>query len=173
MTRTSHKKIIVISLFVALCMFLFSFAISPLYSAVCKYTNFNTAKRVNTLSPDFGHRVMIQFVTTNNENLPWEFYPKTPELSVPLEQNNKVFFHAKNLSNKTMTVQAIPSFSPAEAAKDFQKIECFCFRQQTLKPGESINMPVMFRIAKTLPKDIRTITLSYTLFDMATKRTSL
>ena len=79
----------------------------------------------------------------------------------------RVDFYAKNLSNHTITAQAVPSVTPGQAAVYLKKTECFCFTQQTLKPGEEIDMPVIFHIDRDLPANIHTITLSYTMFDTA------
>ena len=163
------KNTIFYSILVALLMFGFSFALSPLYSAFCKATGFNSAVKIAMNPTDYSRSVTVQLVTTNNQNLPWDFYPLTRTLSVHPEETTKVIFYAKNTSKKLMTVQAIPSFSPSVAAVHFHKLQCFCFNQQTLKPGETIQMPVIFRVDKSLPKDVGTITLAYTLFDITRK----
>ena len=165
----SIRKTVLIASFIVLFMFSFSFALSPLYSAFCKATGFNSAVKVSLFAPDLNRDVIVQFVATNNEKLAWQFYPLKTSVHVHPEENMKVFFYAKNTTQKTMTVQAIPSFTPALSAQHFHKIQCFCFNQQTLKPGETIDMPIVFRIDKNLPDTVRTITLAYTLFDVTPK----
>lgn len=159
-------KTVFLSSLIAAGMFAFSFASVPLYNAVCRTTNFNKGTRISAESPDLTREITVQFVTTNNANLDWEFYPGITTLSVHPGENHQVMFYAKNRTNHIMTAQAIPSFAPPLAGRFFKKIQCFCFNKQTLKAGESINMPVIFRIDNQLPKQIHTITLAYTLFDL-------
>jgi cytochrome c oxidase assembly protein subunit 11 len=163
------RKSILIPALVAVFMFGFSFALSPLYNVFCKATGFNSAVKVPLETPDLSREIAVQFVATNNANLPWQFYPMTTSLKVHPGANARVVFFAKNNTKKIMTVQAIPSFTPPQSAKHFHKIQCFCFNQQTLNPGESIEMPVVFHIDKSLPQSINTITLAYTLFEVAPK----
>ncbi len=163
----SIRKTILVAVSVVILMFGFSFALSPLYNAFCKTTGFYSRVNVKSFSsPDLSRQITVQFVATNNQNLPWDFYPRTVSIPVHPEENTRVIFYAKNNTNKPMTVQAIPSFSPSLAAQYFHKTECFCFTHQTLKAGEEINMPVVFVIDKAIPDTMHTITLSYTLFDV-------
>jgi cytochrome c oxidase assembly protein subunit 11 len=118
---------------------------------------------------DLSREVTIQFVAVNNMGLPWEFYPQVKSVQVHPGENTKVFFHAKNMTSDKMVVQAIPSMTPTESISHFHKIECFCFRQQTLQGGESKEMPLVFQVDKELPKETRVITLAYTLFDATPK----
>lgn len=161
----SIRHVIAFSILIVMIMFCFSFAMSPLYSAFCKATGFYNGIRINKNLPDLSRDITIQFVTANNRNLPWDFYPYTKTMQVHPGENSRVLFFAKNNTKNTMTVQAIPSFAPPLAAKYVHKIQCFCFNQQTLNPGESLEMPVIFWIDKQLPRDVNTITLAYTLFD--------
>lgn len=163
-----HKTVFFSSL-AAIIMLGFSFAMAPLYNAICKPAGLRPATRM-TDNPDYSHPITLQFVAVNNRELPWEFYPRTPTLTVHPDQTMSVLFHAKNTTQKTMTVQAIPSFSPLSAAQYFRKIKCFCFNQQTLAAGESVEMPMVFRIDKNLPREVHTITLAYTLFDVGSKK---
>ncbi|MHB1949073.1 MAG: cytochrome c oxidase assembly protein [Gammaproteobacteria bacterium] len=163
------RKSVLIPALIAVFMFGFSFALSPLYNVFCKATGFNSAVKIPLESPDLNREISVQFVTTNNANLPWQFYPFTTSLRVHPGENARVVFFAKNNTKKIMTVQAIPSFTPPQSAKHFHKIQCFCFNQQTLNPGESMEMPVVFHIDKLLPQGINTITLAYTLFEIAPK----
>jgi cytochrome c oxidase assembly protein subunit 11 len=87
-------------------------------------------------------------------------------------ENTTVYFYAKNATAKAMTVQAIPSMTPTDAMSHFHKIECFCFKQQSLNAGASKDMALIFQVDKDLPKDIHVITLAYTLFDATPKETS-
>jgi cytochrome c oxidase assembly protein subunit 11 len=172
----SHRKVFIISGLVVLAMFAFSFALVPLYSVICRATGINTAVRSDELfkpageglnnSVDLSREVTVQFVSVNHNGLPWDFYPHVKSMRVHPGERNKVAYFAKNTANKTMTIQAVPSMTPPESARHFHKIECFCFNQQTLKAGESKDMALIFQIDKDLPKEVRTITLAYTLFEI-------
>lgn len=175
-----NRKTVLICALIAMGMFGFSFALAPLYNVFCKVTGFSSSLRVAGIQryatatpPDLSRQITVQFVATNNKELPWDFYPDTTLIDVHPDENIKIVFYAKNNTNKTMTVQAIPSFAPPLAAQYFHKIQCFCFDQQTLKAGESTQMPVVFRVDKKLPKDVRTITLAYTLFDVTADKSLL
>lgn len=168
--QKSHFKTIFLASMTALGMFGFSFAMSPLYNKLCKSVDFYSGIRtLSTKAPELERSIKIEFVTSNNQNLPWIFYPIKTSLTIHPNENIKTVFYAKNTTNKKMTVQAIPSFTPAIAGQHFHKTECFCFRQQTLKPGESISMPLIFHVDEDLPQSISVITLAYTLFDVTGK----
>jgi len=173
--RKGNRKVITYSLLVVAVMFGFCFAMAPLYAAYCKITGINTSLTLTEFekTPDLTREVTLQFVATNNAALPWEFRPLKTSMTMHPGENGKILFHVKNNSNHTMTVQAIPSYAPIGAANYFHKIECFCFRQQTLKAGEEKDMPVVFHLSKIMPADIQTITLAYTLFDRTAKRISV
>ena len=167
------NKTVIIGIVCAVLMFGFSFALVPLYRVVCKVTGLNGGANVAEITTSsyasaasLDEKITIQFVATNNANLPWEFYPQKNTLIVHPTEQAKMLFFVKNHSDHTMIVQAVPSFTPPLAAKYFHKIECFCFRQQTLGAGESKWMPVVFQVDKTLPADVHIITLAYTLFDV-------
>lgn len=172
--KKSHRKIYLLGGTIAALMFGFCFAMVPLYGLICKVTGINTSApsgelvtptQVGMTTADKNRDITIQFVAVNNMGLPWDFYPRTKTIQVHPGENTKVFFHAKNTTEKLMTVQAIPSMTPTDSISHFHKIECFCFRQQKLKGGESKEMPLIFHVDKDLPKDVRVITLAYTLFD--------
>lgn len=179
--QKSHRKIFVVGCTAGVIMFAFCFAMVPLYGLICKKTGINstaansgllTSVSANTTEPaDLTRSVKVQFVAINHNGMPWEFFPRTKEITVHPGENNKIFFFAKNTTDKLMSVQAIPSMSPTDALSHFHKIECFCFTQQTLKCRESKEMPMIFRIDKDLPKEIHVITLAYTLFDTTPKET--
>lgn len=181
MNTKKNKKVIWIGGTIAVIMFGFCFAMVPLYNILCKATGTNTSVASGQLltpvepglksAPDLSREITVQFVAVNHNGMPWEFYPRTKIVRVHPGENKKIFFYAKNTTNKTMNVQAIPSMTPTESLGHFHKIECFCFTQQTLKANESKEMPMIFQIDKELPKDIRVITLAYTLFDVTPKNT--
>lgn len=178
--KQPHRKIFIIGGVASVLMFGFCFAMVPLYSLICKATGINTsvpsAELVtrfkldpNHSAPDLSRELTIQFVTTDHMGLPWDFYPLTKSIKVHPGETAKVFFYVKNTTEKTMTVQAIPSITPPESMGHFHKIECFCFRQQTLQGHESKEMPLIFNIGRDIPKEVHVITLSYTLFAVTPK----
>lgn len=177
--QVSHRKIIIIGGIAAVVMFCFCFAMVPLYSVICRVTGISTSVPSNELSSpaigasgeqDLSREITVQFVVVNNKGLPWDFFPNSKTIKLHPGENIQTSFHAKNTTGRTMTVQAIPGMTPTESIAHFHKIQCFCFNQQTLKAGESKDMPLIFNVDKDLPKDIHVITLAYTLFDVTPKK---
>ncbi|RDH42071.1 cytochrome c oxidase assembly protein [Zooshikella ganghwensis] len=170
---SSVKKTTLKLVLLTLTMFGFGFAMVPLYDVFCEVTGIN-GKTSNTpyqyqtekVSIDESRIVTIQFVTNNNDKMGWDFYPKTTELKVHPGQLESVVFFAHNPSEQAMVAQAIPSIAPFDAADYLHKTECFCFNQQRLTSGEKVDMPMRFVIDQALPKHIKKLTLSYTLFDV-------
>ena len=157
---------------VAVLMFAFVFVVMvPLYNVLCDALGINgkTSGQAYTAvqaGVDENRTVTIQFIATNNEGMPWEFAPTATVMKVhPGAVNDTVFF-ARNPMPEAMVAQAIPSVSPARAAEYFHKTECFCFNQQPLDGETSAEMPLQFIVDQGLPRDIKTITLSYTIFDV-------
>ena len=157
---------------VAVMMFAFVFVVMvPLYNVLCDALGINgkTDGQVYTsvqAGVDESRLVTIQFVATRNEGMPWEFGPATSVMKVHPGAVNDTVFHARNTLAKDMVAQAIPSISPARAVQYFHKTECFCFNQQPLTAGASAELPLQYIVDRDLPKDIHTITLSYTIFDV-------
>lgn len=153
-------------------MFGFAFALVPLYDAFCEVTGLNgktgdAYEYVEAdLEADRSRLVQIRFVTNGNGGMPWEFGPDTGGMRVNPGGINEATFHATNPTRRLMVAQAIPSVAPGRAAAYFHKTQCFCFDQQVLEPGESIEMPVRFIVDRDLPRSVSTITLSYTMFDI-------
>ena len=110
--------------------------------------------------------VRVQFISSNAEGMSWSFAPQSHELTLHPGQTRSMNFIAHNPTDKPMVAQAIPSVSPARAAAFLHKTECFCFTQQVLQPGETVEMPVRFIVDPALPNDVRLLTLAYTLFDV-------
>ena len=167
--KISNKKILISLCCVTLSMFGFGFAMIPLYNVLCKNLGINgkTDKNAYLTSNeiDLSRRIRVEFMTNNNNYLPWDFYPRLQHIQLHPGENILVYFSAKNNSKFPMTVQAIPSVSPGLAARYLKKTECFCFTQQTFNPGQHRDMPVLFHIDPHIPKNINIITLAYTLFD--------
>lgn len=167
--KISNKKILILLCFTTLTMFGFGFAMIPLYNVLCKNLGINgkTDKNAFLTSSeiDLSRSIRVEFMTNNNNYLPWDFYPRLQHIQLHPGENILVYFAAKNNTKRLMSVQAIPSVSPGLAARYLKKTECFCFTQQTFSPGQHRDMPVLFHIDPHLPKNINTITLAYTLFD--------
>jgi cytochrome c oxidase assembly protein subunit 11 len=157
---------------VAVAMFAFVFVVMvPLYNVLCDVLGINgktdgTAYTAVSTAVDESRTITVQFIAQNNDDMPWRFKPEVTMMKVhPGAANDTVFF-AANPTPNDMVAQAIPSISPARAAEYFHKTECFCFNQQPLDGNADAAMPLQFIIDQDLPRDIQTITLSYTLFDV-------
>jgi cytochrome c oxidase assembly protein subunit 11 len=157
---------------VSVAMFAFVFVVMvPLYNVLCDALGINgkTSGEAYTAvqaQVDESRTVTVQFVATNNEGMPWEFGPSVTAMKVHPGAVNDTVFHARNPLPNAMVAQAIPSVSPTRAAEYFHKTECFCFNQQPLDGDSAAQMPLQFIVDQDLPRDIRTITLSYTIFDV-------
>lgn len=172
--QTNHSKTVFKSVLAVVAMFGFGFALVPLYEVFCELTGINgktngrvEANRLDNLEADLSRSVRVQFITHNNESMPWQFKPMQYELVVHPGQMVEARFFARNRSNQEMTAQAVPSLSPSQGTNYFHKTECFCFNSQTLAANESIEMPLRFVVDPALPKELSVLTLSYTLFDIS------
>lgn len=156
---------------VTVLMFGFGFALVPFYDAICRVTGvrdlFKTDEPVvRNTQVDVSRNVGLEF-DANTQRLAWTFRPLESHIDVHPGQVTTVIYEVRNTQNRSVTGQAVPSYGPQLAARYFQKLECFCFQQQTLGPGEVRKMPVVFIIDPAMPKDITTVTLSYTFFEVA------
>jgi cytochrome c oxidase assembly protein subunit 11 len=153
-------------------MFGFGFAMVPLYNVFCEITGLNgkTGGQVEytatTADIDKERTVTVQFTAMNNADMSWEFHPMQNQIDVHPGELNEVKFFAHNPTATLVIGQAVPSVSPSVGADFLHKTECFCFTQQVLEAGESIEMPVRFFVDKALPTGVHKLTLSYTLFDV-------
>lgn len=152
-------------------MFVFAiWVLPPLYDAFCEVTGLNgkTGGRYEATDSgiDTSRTIKVQFVSTNNEGMPWEFKPAVRSVTVHPGEQKRIDYLASNPTERDMVGQAIPSLVPFKATGYFHKTECFCFEQQPLKGGESAELPMFFIVDRDIPKHINTITLSYTLFDV-------
>ena len=149
-------------------MFGFGYALVPFYERICEATGIRNIGRADTVTNtqvDVTRDVRIEF-DSNIRKLPWRFRALTPVVDVHPGELRQVVFEIVNTTDRAMTGQAIPSYGPQHAGQYFKKLECFCFTRQTLQPGESRQMPVVFVVDADLPKDVPTITLSYTFFEV-------
>ena len=171
MTSVAKNKRLVIKLTLfVLFMCGFCYALVPLYNVLCKATGLNGKLSNEAASKsdviDQSRNITVQFLTTTNGVLPWQFKANQQQIRLHPGESKKVTFFAENDSGDAMVVQAIPSVTPGVAAKYLKKTQCFCFERQTLAAGKSMVMPVVFHVDPSLPKKYNTITLSYTLFDV-------
>jgi cytochrome c oxidase assembly protein subunit 11 len=160
------KKLLV----AAVLMFGFGFALVPLYDVICDVTGLNgktsSSAAADSKEVDPSRTVRVQFVTQTNADMPWLFRPEVRSLELHPGEIKLVQFFAKNEAADTVIGQAIPSVTPGVAASYLKKTQCFCFNQQTLAGGKSMDMPVIFYLDPAIPKHITELTLSYTLYNV-------
>lgn len=167
---TSQGKLIRKLAFACVGMFGFAFALVPLYDVFCDITGLNgkpsleQAKVSGTI--DQSRIVDVGFITHIQNQAPFKVSADKAIVSVQPGAMHKVVFKAKNISSEGRMMQAVPSVSPGLAAKYMHKIECFCFDQQALEPGEEADLALMFYIDTALPLEFEELTLSYTVFDI-------
>ena len=171
MRKVNPMKTVRQLLTVVVLMFGFGFAMVPLYDFVCEVTGLNgktSGQYVTDGSEqiDENRLVTIQFLANNNADMPWEFRPTVRSMKVHPGKLSTAEFYVRNVTDATMTAQAVPSVAPYRAAEYLHKTECFCFEQQELADGEDLSMPLRFIIDSNIPKDVTTLTLSYTLYDI-------
>jgi cytochrome c oxidase assembly protein subunit 11 len=154
---------------VAVAMFGFGFALIPFYKKICEVTGVNNvikADVVENTQIDAARIVTIEFDSNLSGKLPWTFRPLQTSVRVHPGEMTTVMYEIRNTSDRAVTGQAVPSYGPQLAVRFFKKLDCFCFTQQTLQPGESRQMPVVFVIGPGLPDDVNTVTLSYSFFEI-------
>lgn len=170
-----NKTTLQILILVSILMFGFSFALVPIYNVFCKVTGLNgkvELQRANNFSRykntalSDTRLITVEFDVNRNRNLNCEFAPEHTAMQLKTGELSCTSYYVKNLSNKTMVIQAIPSITPGIAAKYLKKLECFCFNKQTLKAGESMRLPLRFWLEPEIPDEVKRLTLSYTLFDV-------
>jgi cytochrome c oxidase assembly protein subunit 11 len=176
--RTEDRKMLGKLAVVGAGMFAFGYALIPLYKHICELTGINILalgeKQVpgaSSAAPnsqvDRTRTITVEFDA--NARGPWTFKPAQASVQVHPGELATVMYEFQNVQDHRMAAQAIPSYAPRQAAAHFNKLECFCFNQYTLEPGEKKQWPVAFVIDPKLPKDVKTITLSYTFFEVGGK----
>ena len=148
-----------------------AYASVPLYKLFCQVTGFGGTPKIATAAPEqvLAHNVKIRFDGNVNGGLPIEFGPVEREVNVQLGETKQISFTAKNLSTRPLKAIATFNVTPETAGAYFNKLQCFCFTETNLKPGETLDMPVVFFVDPTIVDDVEasritTITLSYTFF---------
>jgi cytochrome c oxidase assembly protein subunit 11 len=149
-----------------------SYAAVPFYDWFCRATGFNGTTQVAASAPTSGplaRKIAVRFDANVGPGLPWKFEPEQTEIEIPIGQVVTVYYNVINQSARTTTGQAAYNVAPLTVGAYFQKINCFCFTDQTLSPGEKREMPVVFYVDPALASDaendrLNTITLSYTFY---------
>ena len=157
-------------------MFGFGYALVPMYRAICDALGINVlsvaeqklpgrsgADALNT-QVDRSRLITVEFDA--NARGPWQFKPERRSMQVHPGEMATVMYEFQNVQGRRMSAQAIPSYAPRQASSHFNKLECFCFNEYSLAPGERKSWPVVFVIDPKLPRDVKTITLSYTFFEV-------
>ena len=168
LNRSTFTKLVVI----AVAMFGFGYALVPVYRQVCEVLGINvlTQKDGTVEAPVNSQIDKSRSITVDldgNAQGPWRFRPTTRSVTVHPGEMTTVMYEVVNTQARTVQAQALPSYAPQSAMPYFKKVECFCFKQQTLKPNEARQMPVVFFIDPKLPRQVSHITLSYTFFEIA------
>ena len=149
-------------------MFAFGYLLVPFYEQICKATglrDIDAPDEIKNTQIDTNRTVRLE-LDANVNKLPWQFRPDTPIVDVHPGQLMNLLYEVENTADRSMTGQAVPSYGPPLAAEYFKKLECFCFTKQSFAPHEKRRMPVVFVVDPKLPKDVTTITLSYTFFEV-------
>ncbi len=175
--RNPHRRLVIGLTFGSIAMFGFGFALVPLYDLFCDLTGINGKVRQNTNSEtvlnrtqapgiDTTRTIKIQLIALRSNGMRWAFNALDKQLLVHPGQLYRTAFTAMNPTAQASVARAVPSVAPSEASQYLHKIQCFCFEEQALAAGASQQMPLLFRIDAALPDYIRTITLSYTLYEV-------
>ncbi len=171
-SRSLNRIILGKLLVVTALMFGFGYALVPLYKQICELTGINLltpkdmkVEGLGNTQIDKTRTITVEFDA--NAQGPWRFRPTVNSMQVHPGEMAHVTYEVVNTQSRSVDAQAIPSYAPQQASQFFKKVECFCFNQQTLAPNEAKQMPVVFFIDPALPKDVTTITLSYTFFEIA------
>ncbi|RYX92028.1 MAG: cytochrome c oxidase assembly protein [Comamonadaceae bacterium] len=181
--RSANVRMVGKLVVITIGMFAFGYALIPIYKHICEMTGINILSLSERQVPgngaaggqkapantqvDMSRTITVEFDA--NARGPWDFKPATRSVKVHPGELTTVMYEFQNVQNRRMAAQAIPSYAPAQAAPHFNKLECFCFNQYVLEPGEKKTWPVAFIIDPKLSKDVTTITLSYTFFEVGGK----
>lgn len=167
---TENRQLMLKLAVIAVMMFCFGYLLVPFYKKICEVTGINNVLAadvapVNT-QVDTSRDITIEFDANLRNDLPWRFKPRQVSMKVHPGQAVQVEYELENLSRRSIVGQAVPSYGPINAQQHFKKLECFCFRQQTIAANEKRVLPVVFLIDRALPPDVNTVTLSYTFFEV-------
>jgi cytochrome c oxidase assembly protein subunit 11 len=165
-----HRKLSSRLALLAVAMFGFGYLLVPMYYTLCAITGVGTQVAQANAAPllgetDLNRTVTVDFISSVNEFAPWEFHPAVSSLQVHPGKVYTAKFFARNLTDRVLVGQAVPSITPGDGAKHLHKLECFCFTQQQFEPKEGRDLEVRFYLDPALPEFIDRVTLSYTFFD--------
>ncbi|HEX4984699.1 MAG TPA: cytochrome c oxidase assembly protein [Burkholderiales bacterium] len=165
-----NRRLLAKLLVVTVAMFGFGYALVPLYKKICEVTGVYEVEKANAplanTQVDASRVVLLELDANVRSDLPWRFRPLQASVKVHPGELVQVLYEVRNASDRPITGQAIPSYGPQVAGQYFRKIDCFCFAKQNFGPGEVRQLPVVFVIEPGLPKDVTTVTLSYTFFNV-------
>lgn len=171
MLRRRNDRVAFICVAVVAGMVGLSYASVPLYRLFCQVTGYGGTTQVATAVPDqvLDRDMTVRFDSNVAGNLPWEFKPVQVSQTIKVGERGLAFYQVRNTSGRPVTGTASFNVTPQKAGVYFSKIECFCFTEQTLKPGQTMNMPVSYFLDPALAEDrrmedVKTITLSYTFY---------
>ena len=168
-----NRRVMVMAVGIAAAMLGLGFASVPLYRVFCQVTGFNgTTQRADAtvaVHEVAGRTMSIRFDSNVTPGMPWQFRPEHPTDTVTIGARDMAIFIAKNMSDKPVTGTATFNVTPTQAGAYFTKIQCFCFTEQTLQPGQEVRMPVLYYVDPKIlndpdNKDVQQITLSYTFY---------
>ena len=179
-TGRSSKLVVIKLSLLAVVMLAFTYAMVPIYKAACDagwldatrdssanpYANVNANVDTSNTQVDRSRWITIEFVANTNSKMPWNFEAQQKSIRIHPGEMTNVVYEVFNTTNRETEGVAVPSYGPALAVEYFKKVECFCFTKQKLGPHERRGMPVVFVVTPDLPKDVNTITLSYTFFEV-------
>jgi cytochrome c oxidase assembly protein subunit 11 len=172
MTGRSNARVLKKLLVVAACMFGFGYAMVPFYNKICQVTGINGGEEqalAGNSQVDASRWITLQFDANTSQTMPWRFRPLQASLRIHPGQLVLAEYEVENTTAAPIIGQAIPSYGPALAGRYVKKIECFCFRPQTLQGGEKRRLPVMLVLDRAIPEEVNTVTLSYTFFKVGDK----
>ena len=178
--KISSSALVMRLLLLAVVMLAFTYAMVPIYKSACDagwldatrdnsanpYANVNANVDTSNTQVDKSRWITVEFVANMNEKMPWNFEAQQKSVKIHPGEMTNVVYDVLNTTDKEIVGVAVPSYGPALAVEYFKKVECFCFTKQKLGPRESRGMPVVFVVTPDLPKDVNTITLSYTFFEV-------
>jgi len=176
---SSSSLVIKLSL-LAVVMLGFTYAMVPIYKSACDagwldatrdnsanpYANVNANVDTSNTQVDKSRWITVEFVANMNDKMPWNFEAQQKSIRIHPGEMTNVVYDVVNTTDRETVGVAVPSYGPALAVEYFKKVECFCFTKQTMAPHERRGMPVVFVVTPDLPKDVNTITLSYTFFEV-------
>lgn len=170
--HAQNKSLVLKLLLIIVAGLAFGFALAPLYDIMCKAIGLNgrgdtTATSAANVEVDESRAVTVLLMGNTMPGLDWEFSSNEDSVTVHPGEIKLISYTAKNNGKESVTGLAVPSVVPEVASLYFKKIACFCFNKQTLKAGETMQMPVRFFVSPDLPKDITTVTLSYSFYNAA------